>query len=62
VLLLARLGVAGGTAGAYARTGAPHWLSPVADVPVALQLTRRALRPDRTWRGRSYGPGRSAAR
>jgi dolichol-phosphate mannosyltransferase len=63
VLLLARLGLVAGTAGAYTRRGAPHWLSPVADVPVALQLTRGVLRPDRMWRGRSYGgPGRSARR
>ena len=62
VLLLARLGVAAGTAGAYARRGAVHWLSPLADVSVAVRLTLSALRPDRTWRGRSYGPGRSAAR
>jgi dolichol-phosphate mannosyltransferase len=63
VLVLARLGLVAGTAGAYARAGLPHWLSPLADVPVAVGLTRGALRPDRTWRGRSYGgPGRSAAR
>ncbi len=63
VLVVARLGLAAGTAPAYARTGAAHWLSPLADVPVAVGLIRSALRPDRTWRGRSYaGPWRSAAR
>ena len=62
-LVAARLGLTAGTAPAYARPGALHWLSPLADVPVALGLTRRALRPDRTWRGRSYGgPARSAGR
>jgi dolichol-phosphate mannosyltransferase len=63
VLVLARLGLVGGTAPSYARAGLAHWLSPLADVPVALRLTRGALRPDRTWRGRSYGRrGRSAGR
>jgi dolichol-phosphate mannosyltransferase len=62
-LVLARLGVVAGTAPAYARRGAPHWLSPLADVPVALGLTRAAFRRTVTWRGRVYAePGRSAAR
>jgi dolichol-phosphate mannosyltransferase len=41
-------------AGAYARRGAPYWASPLADPAVALRLTLSALRPARTWRGRTY--------
>jgi dolichol-phosphate mannosyltransferase len=39
---------------AYARRGAPYWLSPLADPLAALRLTTSALRPSRTWRGRTY--------
>ncbi len=45
VLLLARLGLVAGTAPAYARAGASHWLSPLADVPVALGLTGARCAP-----------------
>jgi len=63
VLVLARLGVVAGTAPAYDRRGAAHWMSPLADVPVALDLTRGALRRTVTWRGRAYAvPARTAAR
>jgi dolichol-phosphate mannosyltransferase len=63
VLLLARLGVVAGTAPAYARRDALHWLSPLADVPVAAGLTWGATRRTVRWRGRVYdGRGRSAAR
>ena len=41
-------------AGAYARRGAPFWLSPLADPATAVRLTLSALRPARTWRGRTY--------
>jgi dolichol-phosphate mannosyltransferase len=40
---------------AYARRGAAFWLSPVADPLAAVRLTWSAVRPARTWRGRSYG-------
>jgi dolichol-phosphate mannosyltransferase len=52
VALLAPLG------GAYARRGAPFWLSPLADPLAAARLTLSALRPARTWRGREYGAAR----
>jgi dolichol-phosphate mannosyltransferase len=39
---------------AYARRGVPYWLSPLADPLAALRLTTSALRPTRTWRGRTY--------
>ena len=41
-------------AGAYARRGVPFWLSPLADPATAVRLTLSALRPARTWRGRTY--------
>jgi dolichol-phosphate mannosyltransferase len=39
---------------AYARPGAAYWLSPLADPLAALRLTTSALRPARSWRGRTY--------
>jgi dolichol-phosphate mannosyltransferase len=41
-------------ASAYARRGAPYWASPLADPATAVRLTLSALRPARTWRGRTY--------
>lgn len=56
VLLAARLGTHAGVARAYeARSRGPAWwLAPLADLPVAARLTQAALRPERTWRGRTY--------
>lgn len=66
VALALRLGTLVGTAPAYVRRGAAYWLSPLADLPVAVRLTKAALRPERSWRGRRYGPptrpGRTAGR
>jgi dolichol-phosphate mannosyltransferase len=42
---------------AYASPGVGFWLSPLADLPVAVRLTWSVLRPARSWRGRTYGPG-----
>jgi dolichol-phosphate mannosyltransferase len=42
---------------AYARRGAPYWASPLADPATAVRLTLSALRPARTWRGRTYPAG-----
>jgi dolichol-phosphate mannosyltransferase len=53
-LLALRLGLLAATAGTYRRRGLPYWLSPLADLPVAARLTAATLRPERTWRGRSY--------
>jgi dolichol-phosphate mannosyltransferase len=61
LLVLVRLGLVAGTAPAYARPGAAHWLSPLADVPVAAGLTRGACRRSVTWRGREYGGRRRTA-
>jgi len=58
VLALARVGTHAGVARAYepSSRGLRWWLAPLADVPVALRLTQAAVRPERTWRGRTYGP------
>ena len=54
VMALARLGTLAGTRRAYDNPSRAYWLSPLADVPVALRLTQSTLRPERTWRGRTY--------
>ncbi|MGD9792544.1 MAG: glycosyltransferase family 2 protein [Acidimicrobiia bacterium] len=53
-LLAARAGILAGTAKAYERRGVGYWLSPLADLPVAARITAAAIRPERTWRGRTY--------
>ena len=53
-LLALRVALLGPLAGAYARRGVPYWLSPLADPATAVRLTLSALRPARTWRGRTY--------
>jgi len=53
-LLAVRAALLGGLAGSYARRGPWFWLSPLADPATAVRLTLSALRPARTWRGRSY--------
>jgi len=40
--------------GAYARRGVAFWASPLADPLTAVALTRGAVRPSRSWRGRTY--------
>jgi dolichol-phosphate mannosyltransferase len=51
-LLMVRLGVLVGTARAYPRRPWTYWLSPLVDLPVAVQLWRSALRRRHVWRGR----------
>ena len=51
LLVLVRLGVLAGTARAYAWRPWTYWLSPLADLPVAVQLWRNALRRTHVWRG-----------
>jgi dolichol-phosphate mannosyltransferase len=56
-LLAVRLGIHGALARGYAPPrGLPYALAPLADGPVVAWLTWSALRPSRTWRGRTYGP------
>jgi dolichol-phosphate mannosyltransferase len=50
-LLLVRLGVLAGTARAYTWRPWTYWISPLADLPVAMQLWRNALRRQHVWRG-----------
>jgi len=47
-----RIGVLFGTMRAYRRRPWTYWLSPLCDVPVAVQLARSALRRQHSWRGR----------
>lgn len=55
LLVAVRLGLLAGLAPAYTRRSPWWWLSPLVDVPVAARLTWGAVRPGRTWRGRTYG-------
>jgi dolichol-phosphate mannosyltransferase len=54
VMTAVRLGTLVGTRRAYRDTGWAYWASWTADLPVALLLAWRSVRPRRTWRGRSY--------
>jgi dolichol-phosphate mannosyltransferase len=54
---LVRLGVLVGTARAYTWRPWTYWLSPLADLPVAVQLWRNALRRTHVWRGRTVVRG-----
>jgi dolichol-phosphate mannosyltransferase len=56
-LLAARLGVLAGTARAYRSRPWSYWLSPLADLPAAIQLIRSALRRHHVWRGRALVRG-----
>jgi dolichol-phosphate mannosyltransferase len=53
-LAACRLGVLAGTARAYVDPPATYWLSPLADVPIALRMVRCALQRRHVWRGRAY--------
>jgi dolichol-phosphate mannosyltransferase len=53
-LLAVRAALLPALAGAYTRRGLAFWLSPLADPAAALRLTLSAVRPARTWRGRTY--------
>jgi dolichol-phosphate mannosyltransferase len=61
-LVVIRLALLGGLARSYRPRGIGFWLSPLADVPVAARLTASVLRPERTWRGRTYPATRRAPR
>ena len=62
-LLAVRAGLLVALRPAYRRRGVAWWLSPLADPAVAARLTWGALRPGRTWRGRTYArPARTAGR
>jgi dolichol-phosphate mannosyltransferase len=61
-LVAVRLALLGGLARSYRPRGAAFWLSPLADVAVAARLTASVLRPERTWRGRTYPATRTGRR
>ncbi len=52
LLLATRLGILAGTSRAYTQRPATYWLSPLADLPVAIRLIASAIRRTHTWRGR----------
>lgn len=52
ILAAMRLGVLFGTARAYRRRPWSYWLSPLCDLPVAIQLGKSALQRRHVWRGR----------
>jgi dolichol-phosphate mannosyltransferase len=52
ILTCVRVGVLCGAARAYVQRPWTYWLSPLADVPVALALFASALRRRHSWRGR----------
>jgi dolichol-phosphate mannosyltransferase len=54
LLVAIRVAIHGALARGYRPRGAPFWLSPLADVPVMARLTWSAIRPQRSWRGRTY--------
>jgi dolichol-phosphate mannosyltransferase len=60
-LLSLRMAMTAALAPAYARRGAPYWLSPLADPAAAFRLTLSVLRPPHRWRGRDYAVGRGTA-
>jgi len=53
-LVALRLGTLAGTRRAYERVDAAYWLSPLADPAAVGRVIWGAVRPGRTWRGRSY--------
>ena len=55
-----RLGVLAGTARAYRRAPWSYWLSPLADIPVALALWSSLCRRHHVWRGRRMVTRRTA--
>jgi dolichol-phosphate mannosyltransferase len=52
-LLMMRIGVLAGMARAYPNRPWTYWLSPLSDLPAAVQLWRSAVRRRHAWRGRT---------
>ena len=57
-----RLALLGALARSYRPRGLAFWLSPLLDIPVMVRLTASVLRPERTWRGRTYPAPRTGRR
>ncbi len=56
-LLCVRAGVLAGMARAYERRPLTYWLSPLADLPVALRIWQMSRRRRHRWRGRTFVTG-----
>ena len=56
VLVALRLALHAAFRRTYRRHDAAFWLAPLIDLPAVVRLTLSVVRPDRSWRGRSYGP------
>jgi dolichol-phosphate mannosyltransferase len=56
-LLMGRLGVLFGTARAYPNRPWTYWISPIADLPVTLEILRRSRQRTHSWRGRTITTG-----
>jgi dolichol-phosphate mannosyltransferase len=56
-MLIGRLGVLAGTARAYPDRPPLYWLSPVLDLPVAVEIVRQSRRRTHRWRGRTIDVG-----
>ncbi|MFW6074591.1 MAG: glycosyltransferase [Chloroflexota bacterium] len=57
LLLITRLGALAGTSRAYSRRPRSYWMSPLADLPVAITIIRHAFRRQYIWRGRALVRG-----
>jgi dolichol-phosphate mannosyltransferase len=55
LLLAVRLALHGALRRNYRPSGVAFWFAPLLDVPVLVRLTWSAIRPTRSWRGRTYG-------
>ncbi len=55
--MVARIGVLAGTRRAYLTRPWTYWLSPLADLPVTLEIMRRSRQKSHTWRGRTITSG-----
>ena len=60
LLVAVRLALHAAFARTYRPRGPAFWLSPLADAAVMARLTWSAIRPTRSWRGRTYARGRRA--
>lgn len=56
-LFASRFGVLIGTKDAYRTRPLSYWLSPLADLPVTIEIIRRSLQRSHSWRGRTVTAG-----
>ena len=60
ILAMMRIGVLFGTTRAYRQRPWSYWLSPLCDIPAAMQLGRSALQRQHVWRGRVIVRGKTS--